>query len=253
MTSMLNLIFDVDGTIAETEEVHRRAFNETFAAAGLPWRWDRVFYKGLLDITGGKERLRHFIDTHAPPQGDVWRDRVADLHARKTERYCALIDAGEAAIRPGVRRLIAEAQQSGARLALATTTSLPNVEALFRAAFGVRLDELFAVIGAGDMVAAKKPAPDIYRFVVERLGVHPSEAIALEDSYNGLKAAMGAGLATVITSSTYTMDDDFSGALAVVSDFGEPDAPYRHLAGAGAGDRMVSLDTLQTWINRSAR
>lgn len=250
---MLTLIFDVDGTIAETEEIHRRAFNETFAAAGLPWRWDRAFYKGLLGITGGKERLRHFIDVHAPPQGNAWRDRIADLHAMKTQRYCALIDAGEAVLRPGVRRLIAEAVRSGARPALATTTSLPNVEALFRAAFGAGLGELFAVVGAGDMVAAKKPAPDIYRLVLDRLGVEPLEAVALEDSRNGLKAAAGAGLPAVITPSTYTMDEDFSGALAVVSDFGEPDAPYTHLAGAGAGERMVSLDAIHRWVSRSAQ
>jgi HAD superfamily hydrolase (TIGR01509 family) len=241
------LIFDVDGTIAETEEVHRRAFNETFAAEGLPWVWDRSLYAELLKITGGKERLRHYIAAYDPPEGARVADRVAELHARKTRRYCELIDAGEVAPRPGVRRLIGEALSRGAPLALATTTSLDNVEALFRSTFGAKLGELFAFVGAGDMVGAKKPAADIYRLVLDELGAAPEAAVALEDSQNGLAAATGAGLKTIITPSTYTAAEDFSGALAVISDFGEPDAPYRHLSGAGGDDTMVSLETIERW------
>lgn len=241
------LIFDVDGTIAETEEVHRRAFNDTFAAQGIPWRWDGPLYGELLAVTGGKERLRHYIDAHDPPTGRDWRARVNELHALKTRRYCDLIDAGAAALRPGVRRLIGEALSRGAPLALATTTSLDNVEALFRSALGAKLGDLFAFVGAGDMVSAKKPAPDIYRLVLGELGAAPEAAVALEDSYNGLAAATGAGLKTIITPSTYTAADDFSGALAVISDFGEPDAPYRHLAGAGGDDTMASLETIERW------
>lgn len=242
------LIFDVDGTIAETEEVHRRAFNDTFAAQGIPWHWDRPLYGELLAVTGGKERLRHYIETHDPHGGRDLLARVSELHAMKTRRYCDLIDAGAAEIRPGVKRLIGEARARGAPLALATTTSLDNVEALFRATFGAKLGEIFAFVGAGDMVSAKKPAPDIYRLVLDALGVAPMGAVALEDSYNGLAAATGAGLKTIITPSTYTAADDFSGALAVISDFGEPDAPYRHLAGAGGGDAMASLETIERWM-----
>jgi HAD superfamily hydrolase (TIGR01509 family) len=244
---MTVLIFDVDGTIAETEEVHRRAFNEIFREQGIAWEWDRALYGKLLAVTGGKERLRHYIEAYDPPRGDVWRARVNDLHAMKTRRYCDLIDAGAAKLRPGVKRLIAEARARSLPLALATTTSLANVEALFRSTFGAKHDELFAFVGAGDMVGAKKPAPDIYRLVLDELGAAPEAAVALEDSHNGLAAATGAGLKTIITPSTYTAAEDFSGALAVVSDFGEPDAPYRHIAGAGGDDTMANLETIERW------
>lgn len=240
------LIFDVDGTLAETEELHRQAFNETFASEALPWHWDKADYRRLLDVAGGKERLAHFLASR-PDGAERAAGRIADLHASKTRRYTALAAVG-APLRPGVARLIMEARQAGVRLAIATTTSLPNVEALLGAAFGSEALALFAVVGAGDVVPAKKPAPDIYSYVLERLGLPAGACIAFEDSTNGVKAARGAGLATIVTPGIYTEGDDFSGALAVLSDLGEPGAPYRHLAGAGEGDTMVTLDALRRWL-----
>lgn len=244
------LIFDVDGTLAETEELHRRAFNETFAAESLPWHWDKAAYRRLLDVAGGKERIAHFL-TSGPEGADRAAGRIAELHAAKTRRYTALAAVG-APLRPGVARLIQEARHAGVRLAIATTTSLPNVEALLVAAFGSEAMALFDVVGAGDVVPAKKPAPDIYSYVLERLDLPGASCVAFEDSTNGLKAARGAGLATIVTPGIYTEGDDFAGALAVLSDLGEPDAPYRHLAGAGAGDGRVTLDALGRWLHEAA-
>ncbi len=240
------LIFDVDGTLAETEELHRQAFNETFAAELLPWVWDRVAYRRLLDVAGGKERIAHFLASQ-PGGAERAAGRIAELHAAKTQRYTALAAVG-APLRPGVARLIMETRQAGVRLAIATTTSLPNVEALLGSAFGPDAMALFDIVGAGDVVPAKKPAPDIYCHVLERLGLPAGACVAFEDSTNGVKAARGAGLATVVTPGIYTEGDDFTGALAVLSDLGEPDAPYRHLAGAGASDTMVTLETLRRWM-----
>jgi HAD superfamily hydrolase (TIGR01509 family) len=238
------LIFDVDGTLSETEEVHRQAFNETFAAFGLPWHWDRAAYRELLQVTGGKERMASYIAT-LPDGGGTAAGRIAELHAAKTRRYTEL--AGALSLRPGVARLIAEARQRDVRLAIATTTSLPNVEALLRVTLGDDAPAAFAVVGAGDVVAAKKPAPDIYRYVLQRLDLRGEDCVAFEDSANGLKSALGAGISTVVTPGVYTDADDFSGALAVLSDLGEPDAPYRHLAGAGVDGRVVTLATLARW------
>jgi beta-phosphoglucomutase-like phosphatase (HAD superfamily) len=242
------LIFDIDGTFAETEEVHRRAFNETFAAAGLGWHWDRPLYKRLLDVTGGKERLRFFIDGWSPPGGAETIARIPALHADKTIRYTALIDAGAATPRPGVVRLIGEARAAGWPVAIATTTSLPNITSLMKATFGPDGTGTFAAVGAGDVVARKKPAPDIYLHVLNVLGVRPEEAIAFEDSENGIASAMGAGIATVITPSAYTEDQSFPGAMALLSDLGEPGQPYRHLGGAGAGEAMVTPAALERWL-----
>jgi HAD superfamily hydrolase (TIGR01509 family) len=241
------LIFDVDGTLAETEELHRQAFNAAFAEAGLPWHWDAVLYRRLLDVAGGKERIAHFIDSH-PDNERLDVARIAELHAAKTQRYTALVAQG-AGLRPGVARLIAEAKSAGVPLAIATTTSLPNVEALL----GTEALASFAVIGAGDVVGAKKPSPEIYHYVLQRLALPAAACVAFEDSSNGVRSARGAGIPTIVTPGIYTDGDDFAGALAVLSDLGETDAPYRHLAGAGSDDTMVTLQALARWCGTAAR
>jgi beta-phosphoglucomutase-like phosphatase (HAD superfamily) len=150
------LIFDVDGTLAETEEAHRISFNEAFADAGLPWRWTRDDYRDLLKVTGGKERIAHFIAISGSP---VSADLVPALHARKTELYGAHIAGGAVGFRPGIEALMAEARRRDVALAIATTTSRPNVDALLAAVLGPGALSDFRAIACGDMVKAKKPAP----------------------------------------------------------------------------------------------
>ena len=242
------LIFDIDGTYAETEETHREAFNLTFAEYDLPWSWDIPMYKKLLEVTGGKERMRHFVDTFDPEGGERALPLIPEIHAAKTERYTAMIDDGAAQPRPGVKRLIEEAKAAGVPLAIATTTSLPNVESLIKATLRPDGMSYFDAIGAGDVIKNKKPAPDIFNYTLEKLGIGPEEAIAFEDSVNGLRSAGGAGLRAIITPSMYTDDQDFAGAFAVLSDLGEPERPYRHISGAGAGDRVVTPEWVAKWL-----
>jgi HAD superfamily hydrolase (TIGR01509 family) len=212
------LIFDVDGTLAETEELHRRAFNETFAAGGLPWRWGREDYRALLTTTGGKERMARF----AAEQGvDPAGLDIAGMHADKTARYIDLIAAGQIRARPGITELIEEARAAGLRLAIATTTSRANVAALCNAIFTARADEVFDAIAAGDEVAVKKPAAEIYHLALWRLGVAPGRAVAFEDSRNGLRAAKSAGIACIVAPGVYSLGDDFAGADLVVPEFSD--------------------------------
>lgn len=226
------LIFDVDGTLADTErDGHRVAFNAAFAERGLPWSWSARAYGDLLAVAGGKERIRHFAGTlpaHGRP-ADL-EALVADLHEEKTRRYAALARSGAMPLRPGVERLLGEALRAGLVLAIATTTSAPNVTALLEGTLGRAAARWFAVVGAGDVVPAKKPAPDIYHHVLDRLGLPPAACLAFEDSGNGLRAALGAGVATVVTPTDYTRGQDRSGAALVVEDLGEPGRPGRVLA-----------------------
>lgn len=223
------LIFDVDGTLAETEEWHRRAFNETFADAGLDWHWDQALYAKLLEVTGGKERMRRYAALRNQAVDD---GVIARLHAAKTARYVAFVEGGAMALRPGVARLLHEAHAAGLRLAIATTTSPANVAALLRTTLGPDAAGLFECIGAGDMVAAKKPAPDVYQLVLDRLQIAPGRCMAFEDTPNGLRAAQGAGIPVVITTSLYGGSAGFEDALLVVDGLGDTDAPCKALRGA---------------------
>ncbi len=214
------IIFDVDGTLAETEETHRAAFNQAFEEFGLPWLWTRDLYGELLRVTGGKERLAHFIVTcsSAPTAGGNAATMIPDLHRRKTEIYSELISSGRVELRPGVSELIEAARTDGIRLAIATTTSRANVEALLRATLGSEAIALFASIAAGDDVPRKKPAPDIFQLAMSELQLPPRACIAIEDSRNGLRAAEAAGLAVLVTPSLYTAVEDFTGAACLAAD-----------------------------------
>lgn len=242
---MQALIFDVDGVIAETEEGHRLAFNRAFAEAGLDIEWSAELYERLLWVTGGKERIAHYL-YHCPECPKLLDADIARLHKRKTELYNQIVASGEVPFRPGVRRLWQEARERGVRLAIATTTSLPNVEVLLRQA-GAEVLGWFETIVAGDMVAQKKPAPDVYIRALENLGIAPEEAVAIEDSHNGLIAAQRAGIPTLITYSHYTREQRFEGALAVMEHLGEPELPARVVAGPRSCSTVVTLEVLEDW------
>ncbi len=210
------LIFDVDGTLAETEEIHRLAFERTFAEERLDWVWDVDLYRELLRVTGGKERIRHFVATSGVAPID--EARVARLHERKNEIYGEIVRGGGAGLRPGVAALIERARAAGLRLALSTTTSRSNVAALLAGSFAGMPDDLFDPIVAGEDVALKKPDPEAYHRVLARLGLPAEACLVFEDSWNGLTAARGAGLRTIVTPSLYTAHEDFTGAARVVAD-----------------------------------
>lgn len=214
------LIFDVDGTLAETEELHRRAFNHAFARDGLDWHWDRAVYKDLLRTTGGKERMRAYQSRQgiAPPLSDA---DIAELHRIKTAHYAELIETGCCPLRPGVAELLAEARARGQRLAIATTTSHGNIDALLSQALGKRWAADFDAVVAGDDVKHKKPAPDVHLEVLARLKLEAAECLAIEDSGNGLIAASRAKIPVIITRSMFFRDDDFGGARVVLDDLSE--------------------------------
>lgn len=212
-------IWDVDGTLAETEEAHRLSFNEAFSAAGMDWLWEPPTYRRLLLTTGGKERIR----AHADAIGMAITDaEIRALHADKTLRYTRMVKDGRVALRPGIAETIARGRDAGIAQAIATTTSRPNIAALVAACFDAPADQVFDAIAAGDEVAAKKPAPDVYLLALKRLGLSAPDCIAFEDSRPGAGAARAAGLRIVLTPSAYTEGDDFGPVDWLVGTLAEP-------------------------------
>ena len=218
------VIFDVDGTLAETErDGHRVAFNRAFAEAGLPWRWDERLYGELLAVTGGRERIGRYAQRFDPRWlGDERAaERIAALHRRKNEHYAAIVEAGELRLRPGVAPLLDELAAAGLRLAIATTTSRANVEVLLRATLGAAALARFEVVVCGEDVGRKKPDPEAYLLALQQLRLPAARCIAVEDSANGLRAALAAEVPTVIVRSLYTLDEDFAGALGVFDGYAD--------------------------------
>ncbi|MBK5206858.1 MAG: HAD-IA family hydrolase [Polaromonas sp.] len=214
------LIFDVDGTLADTESAHRAAFNHAFAEVGRDWFWDEALYTRLLEISGGKERILRFWREVQPDLKDIngagVQDTVERLHAIKTAAYERAVQDGAVALRPGVLPLIKSANHQGLRLAIATTTSPVNIGALLRSAIGPDWRQYFMVIEDASTAPRKKPDPQVYLQTLKRLQLPATECLVFEDSANGLKAATGAGLATLVTPNSFTAHHDFTGALHIL-------------------------------------
>lgn len=242
------LIFDVDGTLADTESVHRDAFNHAFKELGLDWHWDEKLYTDLLEISGGKERVRHYWLQVNPGvraiEAQAMQDTINRIHELKTAYYEAAVNDGAISLRPGVLNLFQEAADEGLLLAIATTTSPVNIAALLRKAMGPDWRHAFAAIGDGTTAPQKKPHPMVYEQILRILQLDARECLAFEDSGNGLKAATLAGLATVITPTQFTRHHDFSRALNVV-----PDLAGVHLADLKrwhqshwSGERLLTVE-----------
>ncbi len=237
------LIFDVDGTLADTEETHRVAYNEAFADHGLNWHWSKPRYAELLCVAGGKERLAAHIKSLGldPAEQAQMLQRVFAIHKTATDHYARWVAEGRVPLRDGVLRLLDDAAAHGVRVALATATVPRNVEILLRSNLGPDALQRFCVIGTGEHVARKKPAPDIYHWVLNELGESADRCVAVEDSRNGLIAAKAAGLFTIVTPSFWTKDENFSIADWVLPSLGTEARPLPPRAAALVGNSFVGV------------
>lgn len=246
MNQLQALIFDVDGTLANTEkDGHRVAFNRAFTQQSLDWHWSVELYGELLVVAGGKERIRYYIDRYKPslPSIDNLSDFIRNLHQLKNQYYQALLKQGAIPLRPGVKRIITEARDRGLRLAIATTSALPNVMILLEKTLD---PNWFEVIAAGDIVPRKKPAPDIYHYVLKQMNITADKCLVFEDSQHGLQAATNAGLKTIVTVNNYTQEQNFDEAMLVVNHLGESNNPTKFIQGNMADTVYLTIDAIQS-------
>ena len=248
---MTTLLFDCDGVLSDTERFgHLPAFNETFREFGLPVQWSEAEYGVLLRVSGGKERMATlltpaFIEAAGlPADPDALAAEVGRWHARKTAIYTEMVAQGRLPARPGVARIIAAAQDAGWTLGVCSTSAEASVRAILDHVAGPSRAARFDLVLAGDVVAHKKPAPDIYRLAVERLGVPPGSILVIEDSRNGLLAARAAGLRCVVTVNGYTRDEDATEAILVVTSLGDPGGERTAVLADRASVRPGDLVTL---------
>ncbi|MCK5877312.1 MAG: HAD family hydrolase [Candidatus Marithrix sp.] len=247
------ILFDVDGTLAETErDAHRVAFNETFAEYKLDWDWSVELYGELLAVTGGKERMKFYLDKYRPDyqQPTDLHDFIVELHKNKTKRYNYMLSNEPLVLRPGVRRLLDESRDKGIRLGIATTTTPENVTSLLEHSLAPDAVSWFEIIAAGSMAKAKKPAPDIYNYAMQQMNLQANQCIAIEDSQNGIRSAQAAGIPTLITVSNYTRNEDFNGAMLVLDNLGEPNQPFTVLKGDVDGATYVDLNLIKNCLSK---
>ncbi len=236
MAEIKAFIFDQDGVIIDTErDGHRVAFNETFKAFGYDFQWDVEQYHELLQVGGGKERMRHYLHTvgfgvEVKPEDED--QLIKDMHKAKTETFIRLIESGKLPLRPGVKRVMQEVMDAGLTLGICTTSNQRAAQAI---AYNILSDIKFDFVLAGDIVANKKPAPDIYNLALEKTGLKPEECLVVEDSRNGLRAAKAAGMNVLVTTNFYTKEEDLSQADIIVTCLGDPDGEKGELTAGGEG------------------
>ncbi len=247
------VFFDLDGVIADSEDLHRRAFNAAFGEFGLAWHWDFAIYKELLQVAGGRERIRRYMERADPDALDRpdCSNFIKAMHKAKNQTYNALVGREKTLLRPGVAELIDALRSEGVKCAVATSTSAENVKAVLQKGFGSGYENLFATIADGDRVAEKKPSPDLYIWALGELGLPPAACIAIEDVPRGVEAATAADMKAVAVVSRYSLGEEFPGAVAVVDGFGDVNRPFKLLKGSDFSlPGRVSPQLLRAWLGR---
>lgn len=244
------VFFDVDGTIAETEELHRKSFNESFKEFNLDWFWDKPIYKELINIGGGKERIQHYMKRAWPEMLEYKNlsKYIDSIHKVKNEIYEDYVKEEKLTFRPGVKRLISELKENKIRIALVSSSSKTNIENLLLNGLQFKSIEFFDLIAHGDSTKNKKPSPEIYEWALEKLKLSAQSCIAIEDSPRGIDSAVSAKIKVIATPSELTIDENFEAADLVVSDLGDPGMPFKRLLGSTFGEENVNVGLLKKLI-----
>jgi HAD superfamily hydrolase (TIGR01509 family) len=242
------LLFDIDGTLVDTEELHRQAYNQTFLEFGLDWEWGADLYSELLTVSGGAHRLARYIDLLEilPAEKTHLRRLIPAIHRGKSQLYGELTQRKAVRLRPGVKRLLAEAKQRGARIGFAASSASSGAQALLSSAFGQDAREVADDIVWAEQITRKKPAPDTYELLLTMLRVPAADCVAFEDSANGLASAKAVKLFTIVTPTRWTMAQQFADADLLLPSLGDPDLPLDDVTAARLGAPYLDLAQLET-------
>ena len=241
------VLFDVGGTIAESEEVHRVSFNEAFKEFGLNWYWDEAIYKELVFVGGGKERIKYYITRAWPEmlkQKNITK-YIESVHKIKGQIYEEFLNDAQLKARPGITRLLKELKSNKIRLAIVSDTTEENLINLFKKGLGINPIEWFEILAHGECTIQKKPSPDIYLWTLEKLKLPAESCLAIEDAPRGVDSAIGAGLKVLVTPSIYTLEEKFEKSLLLLSHLGEPKEPFKVIKGDAFGHSFVDLNLLK--------
>ena len=245
------VLFDVDGTISETEDFHRKSFNEAFKEFNLDWFWDEAIYKELINIGDGKERIEYYIKRAWPEMLEYKNltKYINSIHKVKNEIFKDFIMDSEITFRPGVLRLINELKENDVRIAIVSSTTQEDLLTLFKNGLNMNPNSTFDLIAHGECTKKKRPSPEIYEWILEKLRIAPQSCVAIEDSLRGLKSAVNANINVLVTPSVYTKNENFEEANVVVSSLGEGDKPFQVIKGKTYGNKLVNIDLLRKIIN----
>ena len=213
------LIFDFDGTLAETEEAHRNAFNKAFNSNKLNWYWDQHIYRKLLQIAGGKERIEFYNKSFSSNSKQISSKDIEEIHLQKNKFYSQSVSQGLVQLRPGIRELLEKAKYNKKKIAISTSTSRDNVTLLLKSCLNENPEDIFSFISTGDLVQKKKPSPDLYKLVLAEMNLMPEECLAFEDSRIGLVSAKRANIETAVNPSQYSVGDNFDEADYFLTSF----------------------------------
>ena len=247
------IIFDVDGTLGETEQVHREAFNAAFRAEDLDWNWSTELFREISEIPGGRERLRHYVENYHPECVERFEkeDLFLKVHRQKTRLFGRLLEDSGTSLRTGVGRLITDARSSGILLGVCTTSQLETFEILVINALGFEAISWFKAVVSGKDVRKRKPDPEGYVEVLRKLRINADEAVVIEDSPQGVQAARAAGIKVIAAPSESTREKEFAGAEIVLSDLGEPGMPFEALHGNPQGFSYASVRSIRVWLGEA--
>ena len=245
------VLFDVDGTISETENFHRKSFNESFKEFNLDWFWDEAIYKELINIGDGKERIEYYIKRAWPEMLEYKNltKYINSIHKVKNEIFKDFIMDSEITFRPGVLRLINELKENDIRIAIVSSTKQEDLLTLFKNGLNMNPNSTFDLIAHGECTKNKRPSPEIYEWILEKLRIAPQSCVAIEDSLRGLKSAVNANINVLVTPSIYTTNENFEEANVVVTSLGEDDKPFEVIKGKTYGNKLVNIDLLNKIIN----